>query len=150
MKWIGGEGMFKRMFVILVTGFLVWKVIIPFLKNQLQLEVAVEQDELDKIRPLINDEVEPNSGEEAVFLKKSAPSDLRVSEESFLDEVASVSINHANLEELLKLPGVGADLGSKILDYRNLNGDFQDKKELLAVPGIGEKKLLVMEDSFHI
>ncbi|WP_183040996.1 ComEA family DNA-binding protein [Salipaludibacillus neizhouensis] len=141
--------MFKRMFVILVTGFLVWKVILPFLKNQLQLEVAVEQDELDETRPLINDKIEPNS-EEAVFLKKSAPSDLRVSEESFLEEVASVSINQANLEELLKLPGVGADLGSKILDYRKLNGDFQDKKELLAVPGIGEKKLLVMEDSFHI
>lgn len=52
-----------------------------------------------------------------------------------------VSLNTASQNELETLPGVGPSTAQKILDYRRDHGGFGSIDELMAVSGIGPKKL---------
>ncbi len=49
-----------------------------------------------------------------------------------------VHVNRATLEELETLPGIGAVLGQRIIDYRTAHGAFTSLDDLLAVSGIGD------------
>ncbi len=53
----------------------------------------------------------------------------------------SISLNSASAGELDRLPGVGPSTAAKILEYRRAHGGFASIDELLAVKGIGTKKL---------
>ena len=55
--------------------------------------------------------------------------------------VEKVNINTATQEELETLPGIGEVLARRILAYREENGAFTAAEDLLAVEGIGEKRL---------
>ena len=56
----------------------------------------------------------------------------------------SISLNSASETEFQKLPGVGPATAKKIVEYRNAHGSFASVDELLAVKGIGPKKLAAM------
>jgi len=62
----------------------------------------------------------------------------------------SIDLNSAGLEDLEKLPGVGPSTAQKILDYRQEHGRFQSVEELLAVKGIGPKKLDAIRDYVRV
>jgi competence protein ComEA len=51
-----------------------------------------------------------------------------------------VNINTAGQSELESLPGIGPSLAKKIMDFRQKNGGFKNVSDLVAVPGIGQKK----------
>ena len=55
-------------------------------------------------------------------------------------EREKVNINTDNVDELMKLPGVGESLAKKIIDYKNQNGKFKNIEDLKNVSGIGDKK----------
>lgn len=63
-----------------------------------------------------------------------------------------ININAASHEELQKLPGIGEKLASRIIEYREKNGPFQETLDLVNIPGIGVKTLekikaqIVVED----
>ena len=52
-----------------------------------------------------------------------------------------IDINVADAETFALLPGVGRQLGARIVEYRRLEGPFEDVDQLLAVTGIGAKTL---------
>jgi competence protein ComEA len=52
-----------------------------------------------------------------------------------------ISLNQATAEDLSRLPGIGPELASRIISYREEHGDFLHTDSLLKVPGIGETKL---------
>ncbi|GAB4468456.1 MAG: hypothetical protein OHK0029_40820 [Armatimonadaceae bacterium] len=64
---------------------------------------------------------------------------LRVPGEGF------VNINTADADELQRLPGVGATIAGRILDYRQQIGKFADPSQLQDVKGIGPKTFAKME-----
>ena len=53
----------------------------------------------------------------------------------------SVSLNGSDAAGLQALPGVGPATADRILEYRKAHGRFSSVDELLAVKGIGAKKL---------
>ena len=57
-----------------------------------------------------------------------------------------VNINTADMEQLMKIPGVGEGTAKKIIDYRNSNGQFKTLDQLKSIQGIGEKKYEKMKD----
>jgi len=51
-----------------------------------------------------------------------------------------ISINSADISELVTLPGIGEKTAQKIIDYRNEFGSFLSLEELMNVSGIGNAK----------
>ena len=57
-----------------------------------------------------------------------------------------ININSATQSKLDSLPGIGPSTASKIIDYRNKNGDFKNIEDLMNVSGIGEAKFNNIRD----
>jgi competence protein ComEA len=56
-----------------------------------------------------------------------------------------VNINTASAEQLEELPGVGAKLAARIVEYRQKSGGFKSVQELMNVRGVGEKNLAKLQ-----
>lgn len=50
---------------------------------------------------------------------------------------ALVDINHASVEELMQLPGIGATKANEIVDIRKRMGGFRTINDLMCTEGIG-------------
>ena len=50
-----------------------------------------------------------------------------------------VNINSASVQQLSELPGGGAKLAARIVEYRQKAGGFKATQELMNVQGVGEK-----------
>ena len=61
-----------------------------------------------------------------------------------------VNLNTATLAELQTLPGIGAVLAQRILDYRTAHGQFQSVNELRQVDGIGDAKFAKLKDQVTV
>ena len=57
-------------------------------------------------------------------------------------KAAVVNLNTATVAELDRLPGIGAKVAARIVEYRTKNGPFKKTEELMNVQGIGEKSFL--------
>lgn len=59
-----------------------------------------------------------------------------------------IPVNRADLEVLTTVSGIGPGLAKRIIELRNQRGGFADVKELLAVNGIGPKKVEMLKNAF--
>ena len=62
----------------------------------------------------------------------------------------SIDINHADEEELQKLPGIGPVLAERIIEYREGYGEFADIEEIMEVSGIGETIFAKIRDFIYV
>jgi competence protein ComEA len=58
---------------------------------------------------------------------------------------ASVNLNTASAAQLEELPGIGAKMALRIVEYRQKNGGFKKIEDLMNVKGIGEKAFLKLK-----
>ena len=56
-----------------------------------------------------------------------------------------VNINTATVDQLDGLPGVGAKMAARIVEYRQKNGGFKKIEDLMSIRGIGEKNFLKLK-----
>jgi competence protein ComEA len=61
-----------------------------------------------------------------------------------------INLNTATLQQLQTLPGIGPALAQRIIDFRNKNHGFRRVEELLAIPGISEKKWKAIRDKVEV
>ena len=57
-----------------------------------------------------------------------------------------IDINNATVEELMKLPGIGAVTAERIVEYRETKGGFKSIEEIKKVKGIGSAKFNKIKD----
>lgn len=50
-----------------------------------------------------------------------------------------LNVNNASAEQLEALPGIGASMAARIIEYRQKHGPFKRLEDLMNVRGIGEK-----------
>lgn len=58
----------------------------------------------------------------------------------------SININKATEAQLETLPGIGSSLASRIIEYREQNGNFSNIEDIKNVSGIGESKYENIKD----
>ncbi len=56
-----------------------------------------------------------------------------------------VNINTATAADFESLPGIGAKMAARIIEYRQKNGPFKKVEELMNVRGLGEKNFLKLK-----
>jgi competence protein ComEA len=61
-----------------------------------------------------------------------------------------INLNSATIKELETLPGIGPALARRIVDFRDKRGGFKRIEELLAVPGISERKWKAIRDKVEV
>lgn len=101
------------------------------------VEIAPQYLPKPEITPVATKGVDTGATSTAVASKSKAPA-------------TEVDLNTATLQDLEGLPGVGPSTAQKILDYRSQHGAFHSSDELLAVKGIGPKKLEKMKPYLRI
>ena len=61
-----------------------------------------------------------------------------------------ININTANLEQLMKISGVGKTKAEAIISYREKNGDFKKKEDITKVKGIGKATFEKIKDKIEV
>jgi len=61
-----------------------------------------------------------------------------------------VNLNTATASDLQELPGIGATVAARIVDYRQKNGPFKKIEELMNVQGVGEKSFLKLRSQITV
>jgi len=56
-----------------------------------------------------------------------------------------VNVNSADASQLALLPRVGPSIADRIVEFRDANGPFEAKEDLLLVRGIGERTFELLE-----
>ena len=77
--------------------------------------------------------------DEEIFKKENGEGIIE-NEDIKQKESKLININKATQEELQTLPGIGASIATKIVEYREQNGKFKYIEDLKNVSGIGENK----------
>lgn len=62
------------------------------------------------------------------------------------DFAACISINSAEVEELMQLSGIGESIAKAIIEYRQVHGGFKTLEELMQVKGIKETRFERIKD----
>lgn len=62
---------------------------------------------------------------------------------------APVNINTATQEQLETLPGLGAKVAQRIIEYRQKNGNFKKVEEILEMTRSGPCLLMILCFGFH-
>ncbi|HIE09936.1 MAG TPA: ComEA family DNA-binding protein [Armatimonadetes bacterium] len=78
---------------------------------------------------------------EKVLVPRKAPRRLASKGGITPEDVLKVNVNTASERELEALPGIGPVLARRIVEHRKEQGPFKGPEDLLAVKGIGPKKL---------
>jgi competence protein ComEA len=58
----------------------------------------------------------------------------------------ALNLNTATPKQLEELPGIGPALARRIIEFREKKGGFKRVEELLAIPGISEKKWKALQE----
>jgi competence ComEA-like helix-hairpin-helix protein len=105
-----------------------------------------EWEDLAEGQEPVQEEYAGEAVETAEIAPEPAGVDLGVLEAEF----PKVDLNTATEEELRQLPGIGAALAARIVDYRAEVGSFGDPAEVTAVAGVSEATYARLADRLSV
>ena len=86
-----------------------------------------------------------NRGGGVVYCQKYFTKDKIYKQEQII-----INVNKGKLNDLIKLDGIGPKIAERIIKYRNNNGEFAVKSELINIKGISSKKLELIKDKIGL
>lgn len=119
--------------------------------SRLEIPTVEEIREKEALeREQAKDGGEKTPAEEGYYTLAGEPGTADTGENETAGEAASapeglININTAGIEELCRLPGIGEGRAKAILEYRDKQGSFGKKEDIMQVSGIGEKMYARME-----
>jgi len=140
MTWL--QGLIVKLLMLAVTvGVLYWAV---------EPEIISEPEQSVTVLPLTADAQGGDEPGEASEVQQDVP--VRPVQTSAVSRSARhvsprravtfpLDLNHARIEELMELPGIGEKLAQRVVEYRQNQGGFRSVDELRKVRGIGEKRM---------
>ena len=84
------------------------------------------------------------------YITQSIGEGIIMQEESNNSRSSIVNINTASETELEELPGIGASIAGRIIEYRNKNGKFKSIEDIKNVTGIGDSKFEKIKESIKV
>ncbi len=114
----------ERKITVVLSSFLVLGIIINFAKEKLLNDPS---ETLTQIA--VSEEISSIYGSNGTHPEKNK------------SEISVINVNTADEISLTELPGIGPTLAMRIIDYREVNGEFKNTDELVKVKGIGESVL---------
>lgn len=84
------------------------------------------------------------------YITQSIGEGIIMQEESNNSRSSIVNINTASETELEELPGIGASIAGRIIEYRNKNGKFKSIEDIKNVTGIGDSKFEKIKESIRV
>jgi len=106
---------------------------------EIKADDIIEPDILTDTEQLRAEKTENVTDSQKITPEKNIINDLTVQKKL-------VNINSALGKELCSLKGIGSKTAEAIIEYRNENGRFKCKEDLMKVKGIGKKKYSVLKD----
>lgn len=100
----------------------------------------------DGIKIRIPSSLEEDITDEDILVEDSGENIIQETNTSSTNLSGSININKATETELETLPGIGASLASRIIEYREQNGKFSSIEDIKNVSGIGESKYNNIKD----
>ena len=82
-----------------------------------------------------------------VSCDKNETQQILTVENAVLPAENAVNINTASVEELEKLPNIGAKLAQKIVEHREKYGRFRKPEHLILVAGISDRRFRQLQNS---
>ena len=72
---------------------------------------------------------------------------ITIPEKKYSDEIVSlINLNHASIEQLMTLPGIGKVYAERIVEYRKTHGLFLKIDEIKEIPGIKDSVFTQIKD----
>lgn len=85
-----------------------------------------------------------------VFTERKYKSDYPSKTEAFIKEKKVIHLNTASLDDIMELPGVGAYIAERIMNYRERLGGFITKEQLMDIRKIDLELFNKLEDQIII
>ena len=112
-----------------------------------RLEIPSLQEIRERESAVYKDGTSGGSGKESEYSYYTVPETPTAEKESAgSSDTGLVNINTADMAGLCALPGIGEGRAKAILEYREKQGGFQKKEDIMQVSGIGEKMYARMEE----
>lgn len=151
----------KRSERIAVSGLLILLVMLSGVQTFLNPEPNYDEDEYRKLEQIFREKSQAIQSEKDLIMARYEPDeeipvavsvtgdrapeimepDTTEKEPPADDFGEMININTANSEKLQELPGIGPAYAGRIVTWRDKNGSFTSKDQLLEIKGIGEKRL---------
>lgn len=119
-----------------------------FLADGSRLEIPTKE-EIERRKKAEKDSPKPAKNDEDAYsyytVSGKAAADAESGQSSRIASDGLVNINTADASELCALPGIGEGRAKAIIEYREKQGGFRKKEDIMQVSGIGEKMYARME-----
>lgn len=151
----------KRSERIAISTLLLLLLMVSGVLTFTEQEANYSEEKYEELEEVFKEKSQQLKAEEEVILARYEPTrevpvamSVRTSERQIVDvpdtmkqsedeeEIfAVININTATNSMLQELPGVGPAYAKRIISWREENGEFTSKDQLLEIKGIGEKRL---------